>query len=120
MRHKEDEEQQAIFTWAKYTSIGSEKVSDYLFHIPNGGLRNKREAARLKRQGVKAGVSDMFLPIPMRGYAGLWVELKAKEGVKPTASQKEWIDKMVSVGYSAKVCYGSGEAIKVIKEYLGI
>lgn len=34
---------------------------DVLFwHTPNGGLRNKREAAKLKAMGVRPGVSDLI------------------------------------------------------------
>lgn len=30
------------------------------WHTPNGGLRNKREAAKLKAMGVKSGVADLI------------------------------------------------------------
>src|SRR5258708_7664463 len=30
-------------------------------HVPNGGRRNPREAARFKRMGVLAGASDLLL-----------------------------------------------------------
>ena len=33
----------------------------FLFAVPNGGYRNKIEAANLKRQGVIAGVPDFIL-----------------------------------------------------------
>ena len=32
-----------------------------LFHVPNGGTRNKREAVVLKATGVVAGVPDLIL-----------------------------------------------------------
>ena len=35
-----------------------------IFHVPNGGLRTKSEAAKLKAMGVVAGVADLFLPVP--------------------------------------------------------
>ena len=37
----------------------------WLHHIPNGGLRNRVVAGKLKAEGVRAGVSDYFLPWPM-------------------------------------------------------
>ena len=32
-----------------------------IFHPPNGGKRNKAEAAKFKRMGVLAGVPDIFI-----------------------------------------------------------
>ena len=34
-----------------------------MFRIPNGGSRHPAEAARLKAQGVKAGVPDLCIPV---------------------------------------------------------
>ncbi|MGL5958284.1 MAG: VRR-NUC domain-containing protein, partial [Phocaeicola sp.] len=42
-----------------------------LFAVPNGGSRNKIEAANLKRQGATAGVSDVICLIPKKGFASL-------------------------------------------------
>mgnify|MGYP004433785991 CR=1 FL=1 len=38
--------------------------------------RDARTAANLKRQGVKAGVPDLHLPVARGGYNGLYIELK--------------------------------------------
>lgn len=50
--------QAAVLQWI---AVAAPQV--FVFHCPNGGLRNKREAARLKWQGVVAGVPDLV------GYA---------------------------------------------------
>ena len=42
---------------------------ELLYHVPNGGSRNKAEASKLKRMGVRAGVPDLVLPVPRAGYA---------------------------------------------------
>ena len=89
----------------------------YLFHIPNGGSRNFLEALNLKKQGVKAGVPDLFLPVPNKTYHGLFIEMKYGKN-KPTEYQKEWIKYLNSVGYLAVVCYSAEEAINVIKKYI--
>lgn len=89
---------------------------ELLFHIPNGGKRDAREAARFKRMGVKAGVPDLFLPVPRNIYHGLWVEMKAPQG-KLTPNQKRMLEQLASQGYKA-VCYGWEEATQVIKSYL--
>lgn len=71
----EAREQEALFRWADFAA-GTMPELKLLYHIPNGGSRNKAEAANLKRQGVKAGVPDLFLPVPRGGYHGLYIELK--------------------------------------------
>lgn len=48
-------------------------------HVPNGGLRAKREAARLKWQGVLAGYPDLIVNIP--GGKAILLEVKAPKGV---------------------------------------
>ena len=89
-----------------------------MFHIPNGGSRNKIEAANLKRQGVKAGVPDICLPVPRNGYHGLWIELKVGKN-KTTENQKRYISFLTNQGYDVAVCYGMEEAARKIVEYLG-
>lgn len=88
-----------------------------LFHVPNGGARSKSEAGRMKRQGVKAGVPDLMLPVARGGYHGLFVELKAEKG-SLTAEQKEWIRLLQEQGYAATVCKGLDEAIWTITNYM--
>jgi hypothetical protein len=121
MKHIEDDEQERLFLWVNLATISGYKLRDYIFAIPNGGKRNVREAARMKRQGVKAGVSDVFVPIPTLKYHGLWIEMKAPKGkAKPKVqtNQQEWIERMNGIGYRAVVCYGWVEAKAVITEYL--
>ena len=76
------------------------------------------EAANLKRQGVKAGVSDIFLPLPNEKYHGMFIEMKVHPN-KPSEKQKIFISNMLKNGYSCKVCYSSEEAVKEIIKYIG-
>lgn len=71
----EANEQEALFRWAAFVR-GRFPEIDLLYHIPNGGSRNRLEAANLKRQGVKAGVPDLCLPVASGKYHGLYIELK--------------------------------------------
>lgn len=45
--------------------------------------RDKATAVALKRQGVKAGVPDICLPVARNGYHGLHIELKAGKTQQP-------------------------------------
>lgn len=51
----EAEEQIALFEWARLQTGRFPELA-LLYHVPNGGSRNKIEAARLRAQGVKSGV----------------------------------------------------------------
>lgn len=116
MNHIEDTEQIHLFDWAAMQS-GKYPELLSLFHIPNGGKRDAREGARFKRMGVKAGVPDLFLPVPRGKYHGLFIELKA-EGGKVTEHQKEWLKNLAASGYAACVCFGFDEARRDIINYL--
>ena len=110
--------QAAIFAWAaqNYDRYPQLKL---MFAIPNGGYRNAATAGRLKAEGVKSGVSDIFLPWPRRhdNYCGLFLELKIGSN-KPTAEQLKFIADMTSNGYRAVWCIGWEQARDIILEYL--
>lgn len=113
---REAAEQEALFRWAEFV-VGRYPELDLLHHIPNGGSRNAMEAANLKRQGVKAGVPDLFLPVARNGWHGLYIEMKAGSN-KTTAMQDRWIDALRKQGYLVAVCYDWGTAVKVLTHYL--
>ena len=91
---QESAEQTWIFRWAAVMSASHPELK-LLFHIPNGGSRNKIEAAKLKAQGVKPGVPDICLPVP-------------------------WLSALKACGYKAEICKGADEAVSMIEDYLNI
>jgi hypothetical protein len=116
----EHEEQCALFAWAAAHEAEYPALK-LLFAVPNGGYRHAATAAALKAEGVKAGVPDIFLPVPRWDrFNGLWIELKrADRSNGPTEAQTWWIEQLRKQGYMAVVCYGAEEAIHVIRHYLG-
>lgn len=123
-RHEEAEHQATLCAWAAHYRMPDSPdvepgahLSDYLYAIPNGGRRNKLEAARMKGEGVKAGVSDLHLPIARQGYAGLWLEMKADAG-RETPEQRAWRLRMTRAGHRAVVCRGWAAAMTEIRNYL--
>jgi hypothetical protein len=115
----EHEEQCALFAWAAAHEAEYPALK-LLFAVPNGGYRHAATAAALKAEGVKAGVPDIFLPVPRWDrFHGLWIELKrADRSNGPTEAQTWWIEQLRKQGYMAVVCYGAQEAIHVIRHYL--
>lgn len=112
----EAQEQIALIQWANLQSCKYPELA-LLYHIPNGGSRHPAEAARLKQQGVRAGVPDLCLPVARGGYNGLYIELKAGRN-KPTPLQKEWLSWLNQQGYRAVVCWGWQAAKDEIMAYL--
>ena len=109
--------QAAIFCWAQQNENQYPELKR-LFHIPNGGWRDKRTAGKLKATGVKKGVPDICLPIKRGLFNGLWIELKKDDKQKVSDEQKEWIDFLRKQGFAALVCAGWQEAVQTIKCYL--
>lgn len=112
----EEEEQIRLFQMVE------EKLSEYpelsfLFHVPNGGHRSKATAGRLKAAGVKAGVPDLFLPVPRGKYHGMVCELKVQGG-RLTPDQRAWLETLTEFGYYAVVAFGADEALESLIAYL--
>lgn len=116
LKRGEDTEQMGVVDWANWNTNRFPELK-LLFHIPNGGKRSATEAARFKAMGVKAGVPDLCLPVPMNGYAGLYIEMKYGKN-KTTDAQKEWIADLKAQGYKVTVCYGGEEATRELEAYL--
>lgn len=91
-----------------------------IYHVPNGGHRHKLVAAKLKGQGVKAGVPDLVLPMARGGYFGLYIEFKAKPpfDAEVSPSQDAYIQALTAQGYLAIVCRGCIDAVEAIRAYL--
>ena len=115
----EHQEQCALFEWAAWQE-GVWPELRLLHAIPNGGKRDIRTAARLKAEGVKPGVPDIFLPVPKDGKHGLYIELKHSRGGTVSKEQEAWIRALSAQEYVCAVCHGHREAIKVITDYMGI
>ena len=80
-------------------------VFELIYHVPNGGHRVKAVAAKLKAQGVKAGIPDLVLPMARGGFFGLYIEFKAT--VEPAAvsvSQRDCLRRLNEQGSLAIVC----------------
>ncbi len=82
-----------------------------IFAIPNGGLRSKTQAMKLKVEGVVPGIPDLFVPAWK-----LWIEMKKVKGGKISPEQQAMIDYLQSVGYHVIVGLGAEDAKAQILE----
>ncbi|MFR6747787.1 MAG: VRR-NUC domain-containing protein [Roseburia faecis] len=115
MKRSEDTEQMAVVSWARW-NVQKYPELKWLYHVPNGGSRNRAEAAKFKQMGVKAGVADLCLPYPKGAYCGLWIEMKYGRNTQQE-TQKEFLEDMAAAGHFVATCYSAREACEVIEEY---
>ena len=108
-RRSEDTEQMSVMDWARWNQNAHPEL-ELLHHCPNGGSRNKAEAVKLKQMGVKAGIPDLCLPVPMGMYNGLYIEMKYDTG-RLEDSQKKMLKALAAAGHYCTVCYGAEEAM---------
>ncbi|WP_299733881.1 VRR-NUC domain-containing protein [uncultured Endozoicomonas sp.] len=114
---REGIQQSHFFNWLKFAYP---EVYDHAFHVPNGGRRDGKTGAKLKREGVKAGVPDIVVATSKGHWHGLFIEFKAARPHSASVSteQKQWIERLSRAGYLAVVCRGLEEAKKAIEDYL--
>ncbi|MFT3992428.1 MAG: VRR-NUC domain-containing protein [Luteolibacter sp.] len=89
---------------------------DEVFAIPNGDLRNIRVATKLKAEGVRSGVADLCLPVPVGGYHGAWIELKKAKG-QIKKEQWEWLLARHRSGYFVRVVNCAAVASRLLYDY---
>jgi hypothetical protein len=106
MKHIEDSIQEAAFKVIRL--LGKQNQFYRTIHaIPNGGKRDVATAARLKRQGVLAGVLDIFVPA-----ASLYIEVKAPKGKLSLAQAQFGLD--VQGEYYIAICRSSADILEVL------
>ena len=109
----EHEEQVKVIAWCDLHPLAG-----MIFAIPNGSHKSLAAAAKFKREGLRSGVPDLFLPVPRGVFHGLFIEMKRVKGSVTSEAQQDWIEFLHSQDYAAFVCKGADEAIAVIKAYL--
>lgn len=113
----EHAEQCALMDWAQM-AYGKHPELRWLYATPNGGFRHPSTATKLKAEGAKAGVCDLFLPVARGGYHGLYIEMKRQKGGRLSPEQSDFIDFVTQHGYRAEVCAGWIVARDVLMDYL--
>ena len=97
-----------------------------LIAIPNGqwvageGARKFALINKYKREGLTAGVSDLFLAHSDGQHHGLWLEMKdqGKTLSSVSADQRQWMKDMNDAGYIAKWAAGFEQAKAIIIDYI--
>lgn len=113
----EAQEQMAVIDWWRFAckKYGVPEVA--LLHIANEGSGSVVRGRMQKRQGVRAGVADLFLSVPRGSFSGLWIEMK-KQGGRVRPEQREFLSQMQQLGYDCAVCHGADAAREKIHAYM--
>lgn len=83
----------AVCDWLYQFREQTKKI--FYFHVPNGGSRHVREATKLKRMGVVAGVLDLWI---FTAKEILIIEFKSQDGVL-SESQRKCMSALDFLGY---------------------
>jgi hypothetical protein len=83
------------------------------WHTPNGGYRNKAEAATFKAMGVRAGVSDLLFFHDGKLYC---LEIKAQGG-RATEEQLEFMSTIDRAGAYTALATGLDAALQTIEAW---
>lgn len=119
-RDLEHNEQVVLINRIKALAVNDPRfalAADRTHAIPNGGGRSRAEAGRLKAEGVKPGVSDLFVALPAGSRHGLYIEMKASEG-RVSDDQNKWLQRSCELGYAAHVCWSADEAFNLWRAYV--
>lgn len=117
IKHTEADYQQQVVEWARWAHRSGKYPNLDLLHCSLNGVKlSALQATKSKQQGMLSGVPDLFLPVPMGGYHGLFIEMKSEKG-RLTENQQWFLSNAESLGYKTAVCYSAKEAIDAIEAY---
>ena len=85
--------------------------------IPNGGSRTALERVSMHAEGVLAGMPDLCVLEPSRGFCGLFIEMKTQTGVV-AAAQRDVARRLNRGGYLCVTARSAADGWAVIEDYL--
>lgn len=107
--------QRAIVNWCE--GLGKNIVQERFAAIPNGGARDIVTASRLKQEGARAGMPDLFFW--RDGGRILWLEVKNGTSGQISPAQKIIHGKLKADGHLVMVCRDLMEGIEAIRSFYG-
>lgn len=116
--HHTDEEHRLQVQCVAWFRRTYPRLSHTLFAVPNGGRRDAQTGARLKEEGVLAGVADLILLKSNRHYGALLIEMKTPTGRQSTA-QRTWASDITrEAEYKYILCRSIPQFQREVRAYL--
>jgi len=126
----ENAEQRALVKWLSFNPV----LKNFYCKIDNEGERKVIVKNGVKipvglfnacKMGLRPGANDLFIYYPTKKHHGLWLEMKRNKKYSRSErltetwlAQERFQECVKSVGYAAFFCYGCGDAIRIIENYL--
>ena len=111
MKNEEDQIQIRFITWfrAKYPEVptGMSPITKL----------SARQGKKMKAMGYTKGWPDVFIPVPNKGYMGIFIEFKTPKGKVCKKFQEPLLEKLHNYGYKTVICRSTEEAIEVVEKY---
>jgi hypothetical protein len=126
--------QEEFISWCDlHAAIPGREALGLVFHIPNGGKREKRMHERrdgsvswwspvgeqLRRMGARAGVPDLCVPVPRAGRGVLFIECK-KPGGRASMEQRSWHGRLLAAGNTVLVLDSVEAMQEAVCDWLGL
>ncbi len=89
------------------------------YHIANEGRRPGKTGGILKYKGLRKGVPDLCLPIPVDSYGALYIEFKTPKGVQKP-EQLSWEIGLTQCGNKCALCDSVESAMCELRVYMGV
>ncbi|MBR1785295.1 MAG: VRR-NUC domain-containing protein [Bacteroidales bacterium] len=115
MRHNESKLQQSC---VRYFRLAFPKYAHLLFAVPNGVATTATQGRILKAEGMMAGVADLILLVPRKGYGAMCLEMKTAKGIQ-CETQKIWQVECERAGNRYVVVRSFDQFREVVVDYLG-
>lgn len=109
MKHLESKIQKTV---VQYLRLELRHIGGIVYAVPNGDKRDEIVAARLKQEGVLAGVADLHILLP--GGKIVFVEMKTKKGVQ-SQNQKIFQSTVEELGFEYLIWRSIDDAISWVK-----
>ena len=120
MKRTEQQEQTALFQWARNKAVLRKYPELALLSASLNGVRLHPVTARKARAaGMLAGEHDVRLPVARGRYTSLSIEMKVGDN-RPTDKQLEYGERLEKEGGCVRYCWSWQEAREVIEEYLSL
>ncbi len=117
----ESVEQESLFRWAAVMERKEPRLR-LLNASLNGVHLSPNQAILAKKGGMKKGYPDLFLPVAVSGWHGLYIELKRKDGTYSDVKKEQiqWLNALEEQDYLTYICFGWEDAAQKIGMYLGM
>jgi hypothetical protein len=110
--------QAAFVRWCSLSEAAHPELR-VAFAVPNAAKRSPALAAKMKAEGLRAGVWDWWLPVPRAGFTGLVIEFKRSGGTL-SQPQRDYCEQIRRYGWRCRVCFTTASAVEEVKSYLGV